>query len=555
MPGSRTSSALSTLRVGRLRRTIAPALSACLVAALLPWTVFAQAPGPHFSGAAAGTAAEVTIGQPGTAPPVEVTVSEATGAINSDAGIIPDSPGSPENEAEDFAVGSATPARMDVDGETILQPGSVQSSAPADAGGERTVISLDEGPLDIGVLSGKTQSSATVDGSTASTTNRASVTDAVISDGVVTLGAATSDAAASRATDGTVRTFSASAVDEPTSLLNGLITAAAISATSTSIADGTDSSNVTDFLITDLALRADPAGDPVLSFTAGPSDTDSDMVELTITIPGNLTPATLTVPRGSNLLDPSTYGGSSLDPLRVLLEPILAPLVGPGGPLEGSELVIGGGFSEQGDGTSSRGLIEVLRANLSLADGAIVTAVLGRAFSAADAARASSNVTDPETPLGTDPATDPDNAFPDTRDATPAETIFTTPVTTPDTTPDTTPTPDPDPSPAEGPPTKPVAADPLGLPPADGPDPAGEAAPAADAEVLTTRADDPDPAQDAATEDLGDEAQADAPAEGSGDDLPFTGLSLASVAGMGLLLAIGGALVRLVDRRRVVSSR
>ena len=56
------------LRMARLRKTIALSLSACLVAALLPWTVLAQAPGPDYSGAAEGTAAEVTIGQPGTPP-------------------------------------------------------------------------------------------------------------------------------------------------------------------------------------------------------------------------------------------------------------------------------------------------------------------------------------------------------------------------------------------------------------------------------------------------------------------------------------------------------
>ena len=40
------------LRMARLRKTIALSLSACLVAALLPWTVFAQTPGPDYSGAA-----------------------------------------------------------------------------------------------------------------------------------------------------------------------------------------------------------------------------------------------------------------------------------------------------------------------------------------------------------------------------------------------------------------------------------------------------------------------------------------------------------------------
>ena len=492
----------------------------------------------------------MTIGQPGTppdpAPPVQVTVGEATGAVNSAAGIIPDSPGSPENEAEDFAVGSATPARVDVGGETILQPGSVQSSAPADAGGERTVINVDEGPIDIGILTGETQSSATTDGSAASTTNRASVSDVVIEDGVVQLGAATADADVSRTPDGLVQAFGASAITNGgasdgtpgTSLLGGLITAATITALSMSMADGDDSSNMTDFLIEDLALRGAAGADPVVSFTARPSETDPDMVELTITIAGNPTPITLTVPRGSNLLDPSTFGESSLDPLRLLLEPILTPLIGPGGPLEGSELIIGGGFSEQGDGTFARGLIEALRANLSLADGSIVTAVLGRAFSAVDATRADSNVTDPETPPGTPPATDPDVAFPSTNDATPAETIFTAPVAAQNPTPTPTPTP-----------TTPVVDDMPEPPPADDDGPADDDAPADD----DGPAEDNAPAGDdvpAAAADADPAQVDDAAGTEGGDELPFTGLGLAPVAGMGLLLLIGGSLVRVTDRRR-----
>ncbi|MDQ3410164.1 MAG: hypothetical protein M3469_09305, partial [Actinomycetota bacterium] len=282
---------------------------------------------------------------------------------------------------------------MDVGGETILQPGSVQSSAPADAGGERTVINIDEGPIDIGILTGETQSSATTDGSAASTTNRASVSDVVIEDGVVQLGAATADADVSRTPDGLVQAFGASAITDGgasdgtpgTSLLNGLITAATITALSMSMADGDDSSNMTDFLIEDLALRGATDGPMLLSFDARPSATDPDLVELTLRI-GDAEGITLTVPRGSNLLDPSTFEGSSLEPSQALaLELILTLLVGPDGPLQGSELIIGGGFSEQGDGTFASGLIEALRANLTLADGSIVTAVLGRAFSAVDA--------------------------------------------------------------------------------------------------------------------------------------------------------------------------
>ncbi|HEV2754065.1 MAG TPA: hypothetical protein VGV36_09575, partial [Solirubrobacteraceae bacterium] len=173
---------MPALRKGRRKRSgIALFLCACLLSALLPWSVFAQAPA-DYSGQAEGTAAEVQVGPPSGSgdAPLEVTVGEATGAVNSDAGIIPDSPGSPENEAEDTAVGSATPVRIEAGGTTIAQPGSVQSSAPADAGGENAVVNIDEGPVTVEVAKGETQSRASTDGTTASTTNQSTLANAII---------------------------------------------------------------------------------------------------------------------------------------------------------------------------------------------------------------------------------------------------------------------------------------------------------------------------------------------------------------------------------------
>lgn len=534
--GARRPTVLSMLRMRRLRRGIALFLSACLVAALLPWTVFAQEADPEYSGAAEGTAAEVTIGEP-DAPPVEVTAGEATGAVNSEAGIIEDSPGSPENEAEDFAVGTATPVRVEVGGETVLQPGSVQSSAPADAGGSRTVIDIDEGPIDVAILEGVTDSKAATDASTASTENHSAVTDATIADGLAVIPAATGDANVSRTAGGLVSAFGSSSILAPTSLLDGLITAAAISASSTSNADGTNSSNTTDFVLADLALRSAAGEDPVVSFSARPSPTDPDLIELTINIAGE-DATILTVPRGVNLLDPTTYGGSSLE-AAAILGPVLLALAGPGGPLEGSEVIVGGGYSEQGDGTFARGLIEVLRVAAVLEGNTLATIVLGRAFSAADATRSSSNVTDPETPPGTPPATDPEDAFPGTEDATPAETIFTAPVATPAQTP--TPTP--------AAPTAPAVDDAPEAPPADDDGPADEQAPAGDEDGPGA----PPASGDAGAAAAGDAgpARVDAPVAAADDgELPFSGLGLAPMAAMGLLLLAGGSLVRVADRRR-----
>ncbi|HEV2753522.1 MAG TPA: hypothetical protein VGV36_06765, partial [Solirubrobacteraceae bacterium] len=333
------------------------------------------------------------------------------------------------------------------------------------------------------------------------------------------------EADVSRTADGTVLARGASAIDAPSSLAGGLITVQAITASSQSVANGTTSSNIIDFLLTDLALRLAPDTEPVLRFNAGPAP-DPALINVTVTI-GGQAPITITIPRGSNLLDPSTYSGSDLDAVRLLLDPVLSSLIGPGGPLEGSELIIGGGFSEQGDGTFARGLVEVLRARVALANGSIVTAVLGRAFSGVDAVRASSNVTNPETPPGTPPATDVANAFEPTRDATPAERIFTAPVAAQNRPP--APTPEPDPVPE--------------------PDPAPE-----------REEDDEGPGEAATVDDDGDraperqDAAPDArpePARAADDgELPFSGLGLVPVGLVGGLLLAGGQLLRLAERRR-----
>jgi len=97
---------------------------------------------------------------PGQPAALEVTLGETTGAVNSAANIIPDSPGSPENEAEDFSVGTATPLRLRAGGMNIAQPFSVQSSAPADAGGSNALVDIMEDAITLRVTRAETQSQA-----------------------------------------------------------------------------------------------------------------------------------------------------------------------------------------------------------------------------------------------------------------------------------------------------------------------------------------------------------------------------------------------------------
>ncbi|MBA3861305.1 MAG: hypothetical protein H0X56_04975, partial [Solirubrobacterales bacterium] len=455
--------------------------------------------------------------------PLEVTLGETTGAVNSAANIIPDSPGSPENEAEDFSVGTATPLRLATGGDPVLQPFSVQCSAPADAGGSNALVDIMEDAITLQVTRAEVQCQAAEDASTAATQNDVDITNAVLQ-GALTVPAGRTNADVARTADGAITAFADSAVDSPTVVLgdlptDGVITADAITAVSNSNANGTTSANTTDFQITNLNVA------DLLTVNAGPTEGNPRCVTVTIDLGdpadmgtgglgGLLGPdnplsdllggsnglITLTLPRGVNLLDPSTFdddpacadqGGISLEDILTGLEPILTPLIGAGGPLEGTALIIGGGFSEQGDGTFARGLIEAIRINVGVAGEPVTSTVLGRAFTEVNAVRA--NAVD----------------FSPVNRATPAETIFTNPIPQPPA-----PEPEPEPEPEEE---------------EEEPEEEEEEEPEEDAE--------PDP-----------------PAEAADEELPFTGLGLAAVAGMGGVMLLGGSLVRRMSGRRGVDS-
>ncbi len=530
-----TSRVVRGVRSGLRRRAgLALSLSLLVLGVLLPVGVVAQAPaGTAYSGVAEGDVAEVLVapalGQP---PTLDVTLGETTGAVNSAANIIPDSPGSPENEAEDFSVGTATPLRLAAGGDPVLQPFSVQCSAPADAGGSNALLDIMEDAITLQVLRAEVQCQAALDASTAATQNDVDIANAVLQ-GVLTVPAGRTNADVARTADGAITAFADSAVDSPTVILgdlpNGVITADAITAVSNSNANGTTSANTTDFQIVNLNVAN------LLTVNGGPTEGNPRCVTVTIALgggdTGGLLPGglgellgpeglTLTLPRGVNLLDPETFdddpacageGGLDLGELITGLGPILAPLTGEGGLLAGTALIIGGGFSEQGDGTFARGLIEAVRVQVGVGGEIVTSVVLGRAYTAVDAVRANSNITDPNLPPGTPPADDPAVAFPGPRQATPAETIFTNPIAAQEPPP-----PDPEPEPEEE--------------------------------------EEEEPEEEEEEEEPEEEAEPDPPAEAADEELPFTGLGLAAVAGMGGLMLLGGSIIRRVSARREAAS-
>ncbi|MDQ3409675.1 MAG: hypothetical protein M3469_06825, partial [Actinomycetota bacterium] len=204
----------------RRRAGLALSLSLLVLAVLLPVGVVAQTTGPSYSGVADGYVSQALLAPSPTQPaPLEVTLGETTGAVNSAANIIPDSPGSPENEAEDFSVGTATPLRLATGGEIIAQPFSVQSSAPADAGGSNALVDINEPPVTLQVTRAETNSQAALDASTAATQNDVVIANAVLGDGV-SLPAGTSNSDVARTADGAIRGFADCAVDAPTTLLS-----------------------------------------------------------------------------------------------------------------------------------------------------------------------------------------------------------------------------------------------------------------------------------------------------------------------------------------------
>lgn len=496
------------LRGQRSRKAAATTLVALLLSALMPWASAAQT--GDYSGSASGTVADVQLPGPGGSPPVHSVFAESTGAVNSQAGIIPDVPDSEGDESQDFAVGTASPVRAEF-GDQRHAPGSVQSSAPDSASGSFDAVGPDPDSA-FSTSHAETSSDAAPDGSTASTDNATSIADGrFIFHLPLRMPTGSSGATVQRAVNGEVTATGqaqlGSGAGQRISAFGGHVTAAAIDALSQSTANGVSSANLVDFHIQDLRLGV-PGGSAYVTANAGPGPGDTVLLQVTIAVP--LSPPvteTITIPRGSNLLSADLYTGTTLAPAFGALTPYLDPLTGPAGPLRDLQIILAAGFSDDGDGTYARGLIDAVQMSIVVGT-ASVAHTLGRAYSAADAKRAFSTATDPTLPAGTTPTSDAARAFPATRAASPTEFAFAN---------DARP-PEPAPSQPDAPPELPVSD--------YQPAPAGSDQPA--------------------------EAPVIAAAVDTGETLPFTGLNVTVIAALGLILMAFGCLGRWMTRHPAV---
>ena len=495
------------------RKATATALLALLLVAVMPWTAMGQT--GDYSGAASGTVADVQLPGPGGTGPVHAVFAESTGAVNSQAGIIPDVPATAEDETQDFAVGTATPVRATMPGQRH-NPGSVQSSAPGDASGSFDAVGPDP---DSAFSTGhaETSSTAAPDGSTAGTENATSFTNGrFIFHLPLQMPTGSSEASVDRAANGEVTATGHAQLGggsgQRVSAFGGYITAATIEAMSRSTANGSNSVNTIDFRIQDLQLGT-PGGPAFVTANAGPGPGDTVLLDVTISVPGG-TPATatITIPRGSNLLSSTTYQGTTLAPAFGALTPYLDPLTGPMGPLHQLEIILAAGFSDDGDGTYARGLVEAVRTSI-VVNSASVAHTLGRAYSAADAERAFSTATDPALPPGTKPTSNAAAAFPETRAASPTELAFANAIPVPETVNDPAPT---------GPVSR------LRGPSYERP-----------AEPVSDRSDPP--------------AEGPVVAGATEASLPFTGLNVTTIAALGLVMMALGGFGRWATRRPVTS--
>ncbi len=534
-----------------LSRSLAVVSAASALAVVLPSAAFAS-PAP-FSGQANGS---VTSSQLSTTAGTTAasTVGESTAAVNSAGGIVPKVAGLPGNQNHATAVGTATPVRVVAPPLGLrANPGSVESTAPGSAAGSRTLVGVTAaaGGAHATVAVGRASTAGTAhpDGSNPAARGDVTLTNTtgsltlppVAGPGAVTTSVPVSSShSATSQTGGVVQaqnttSATSSAAGVPITALNGFITADQISSLSRSIAGGGRSANTTNFAVSNLRLRSAPGG-PALLTVSGQKAAGGN-VALTITLDqgAGLAPVTqtITIPGGKNLLDPASYTGTTLAPAFTVFGPLVAPLTAAGSPLAHLILALGGGYSDSGNGTYARGLVNAVQLSTALAGGLNSTVTLGQSFSAADAIRAFSTATNPALPPGTVPTANPIIAFPGTRQAVPVQTVFSNPVPTGPGAPGTPGTP--------------------GTPGAPGGVRSGSLVPGSGIVISPIGLSSLAPISPAlAPANAPAAAPAASPAAATGQ-LPYTGVDAGSLIGLGLLVLVTGTglcvLVRLATTR------
>ncbi len=533
-----------------LSRSLAVVSTASALAVVLPSAAFAAGSPAPFSGQSSGavTSSQTTTATlAGTPVTARTTTGESTAAVNSAGHIVPAVPGFPGNQNKATAVGTATPVRVVAVapplGTVRSNPGSVESTAPGPAAGTRTILGVTAtaGPARATVAVGRasTSSTANPDGSNPAAAGDVTLTNTTTSAitpplaggaaAAVSVPVASSHSSSSQSA-GVVRARNTTSASRSTAgvaitALNGFITADQISSLSSSVAGGGRSANTTNFAVSNLRLRSAPGG-PALLTVSGQKAAGGN-VALTITLDQGvgLPPVTqtITIPGGKNLLDPASYTGTTLAPAFTVFGPLVAPLISAGSPLAHLMLALGGGYSDSGNGSYARGLINAVQLSTTLASGQLSLLTLGQSFSAADATRAFSTATNPALPAGTIPTTNPIAAFPGTHQAVPVQTVFSNPVPTSPGTPG-----------APGAPGTPGAPGASGGPAGFRP---GSPLPGATISLVTlARPAQAGSVQQPATVPAGQNAAAPAPA----GQLPFTGLDASALLGLALLMLITG---------------
>lgn len=390
---------------------------------------------PEYSGTADSTGAVVQTTHPVTGEVVEGVVAENTASANSEGGIIPDQPGTPQNEANDTTVATATPVRVETSDGTRSNPDSIAAVAPWDAAGEsRTgVVTVGDGNGNVAASSEGTWSRVDAHASSNESTVRTDSqsighdTTAGSGDARTVLPNVDSFAFVDRWPDGTIASGASNVAwsdgAQQISMLGGYIEIEDVFSSSFSVADGHTSGNDIEFEVNGLTLNSSPFGPALITVNNANNFLQEAWTVIDATIGG--VNGVVRVATASDLLDRDTWrGNAALFAAYLGILPQLNALTGIGGDLEGLSLLLGGGWSDDGNGDYARGMSQAVRAHAWVGGEWETTAVVGYAYSGVDAVRPWSTATDPTWPNGWTPIVDAERAFPATRNAFPVDWVF-----------------------------------------------------------------------------------------------------------------------------------